>query len=155
MRPAELLNHVWKKLLEVKTLSFSAQSKAIHKSGWDGVGKGQVNVNVQSDTVIIFNEKGVWISSEGKEFDFHNIFRWNLERSKKVITLEHLRFGEKNPVFLFHLAPIDENMLESVGAHVCREDIYLGTVWCDHRSMHFNWRVLGPKKNEEIIYLYS
>jgi hypothetical protein len=76
-------------------------------------------------------------------------------KSQGVITLEHLRFGIKHPVYLFTLVPQDEKTLESQEPHICKEDSYFGKVRCDNHFIQLNWRVIGPKKNEEIDYLYT
>ncbi len=146
---------IWEKLSIIKKLSFSAISQNGSHTGWNGVGRGEVLCQKQSDHVIIFVENGSWISKEGKEFTFKNTFRWSLDRFQNLITLEHLRFGELNPVFLFHLAETADEILESVNSHVCNEDTYLGQVRCLDNFVKLNWRIIGPKKNEEIDYLYT
>lgn len=95
------------------------------------------------------------MSEENKRFDFSNVFPWSLKAESGVITLEHLRFGAQNPVFLFSLIPVDAHTLESLDSHVCNQDSYFGQVRCDKHFVQFNWRIIGPKKNEEIDYLYT
>ena len=94
-------------------------------------------------------------SSKDKKFEFSNVFRWTLDRSAGVISLEHLRRGADHPVFLFHLAPSSKHSLSSVDSHLCEGDAYFGQVHFDRYSLRLNWRVIGPKKNEEIDYYYS
>lgn len=150
-----LVINVWNKLTNIKNLSFSANSQGQGSSGWNGIGKGKVQVRRHNDNTIVFDENGSWMSREGNEFTFTNVFRWTLDRFQNLVTLEHLRFGENNPVFLFHLTQIDEETLESVSSYICKEDTYLGQVRCDDYSIKFNWRIIGPKKNEEIEYIYQ
>lgn len=152
---ANLVFNVWNKLANIKNLSFTANSQGQGITGWSGIGKGKVQVRLQNDTTTVFDESGSWMSREGTEFTFTNVFRWTLDRFQNLITLEHLRFGENNPVFLFHLTQIDEDTLESVSSYICKEDTYLGQVRCDDYSIRLNWRIIGPKKNEEIEYLYG
>lgn len=146
---------VWEKLSTISKLSFSAVSQNRCHTGWNGVGKGEVQCQKQDDHVIIFVENGSWISKEGKEFTFTNTFRWTLDRFQNLVTLEHLRFGELNPVFLFHLAQTGDEILESISSHVCNDDTYLGQVRCLDQFVKLNWRIIGPKKNEEIDYVYT
>ena len=146
---------LWQKLREIKTMSFCAKSKSVSPSGWNGIGKGQVEVKSQDEKTLVFHERGSWNSEENKRFDFSNIFRWILKAEDGVITLEHLRFGAQNPVFLFSLVPIDAHTLESLDAHICNQDSYFGQIRCDKHFVQFNWRSIGPKKNEEIDYLYT
>lgn len=146
----------WNKLSAVQNLCFSAKSKSISATGWNGLGKGSVEVKQESPHLLIFHEKGTWISEENqKEFEFSNVFRWTLHSDKGAIQLEHLRFGFQNPVFLFSFIPIDAHTLESMDSHECKDDSYFGQVRCDKHFVQLNWRVVGPKKNEEIDYLYT
>ena len=89
-----------------------------------------------------------------QNMSFSNTFRWTLDRSAGMISLEHLRLGPNNPVFLFHLAPTGPHLLASVESHLCEEDVYLAQVAWDIHSIRLSWRVIGPKKNEEMDYHY-
>lgn len=146
---------IWEKLSTIKNMSFTAISQSKANSGWNGIGKGTVETKKQNDHAVIFVENGSWISKEGKEFTFTNTFRWTLDRFQNLITLEHLRFGEHNPVFLFHLAQSSQDVLESISSHICNDDTYLGQVRCHNQLIKLNWRIIGPKKNEEIDYVYT
>jgi hypothetical protein len=85
---------------------------------------------------------------------FSNTFRWTLDLSAGMISLEHLRQGLNNPVFLFHLAPTGNEHLASVESHLCEEDVYLAQVAWDLHHIRLSWRVIGPQKNEEMEYYY-
>lgn len=148
-----LLN-VWNKLANVNHLTFAANSQGSKNSAWNGIGSGNVEVKQRNSKEIMFYETGSWTSKEGREFSFFNSFRWSLDYFKNWIMLEHLRFGEQNPVLLFHLVPVDKETLESVRPHVCKEDTYLGRVTWSSHFIKLNWRVTGPKKNECIDYMY-
>lgn len=153
----QTVQKLWDKLRRIQTMCFSAKSKALGQniSGWNGIGKGSVDVKLEGENTLAFYERGSWTSEEGKEMDFSNVFRWTYQPSREAVTLEHLRFGAQNPVFLFSLIPVDENTLESIDAHVCKNDSYFGQIRCDKHFVQFNWRIIGPKKNEEIDYLYT
>lgn len=143
----------WKKLSEIQELSFIAKTK--EESGWNGRGKGIVEISEEGNNILIFQEKGAWQNKQGAEMDFSNVFRWTLDRNACVISLEHLRRGKDHPTFLFHLAPSSSRSLASVNSHLCGGDTYLGQVLFDTHNFHLKWRVIGPKKNEEIDYYYS
>lgn len=151
----KLLHAVWERLLQVKSLSFSAKTKSVGSGGWSNRGTGEVAVSVLKDDVIIFHEKGSWKDKSGQEIDFSNVFRWSLDRASNMISLEHLRHGFDHPVFLFHLVPAQKQWLTSVDSHLCGEDSYLGQVFCDKTILRLKWRVIGPKKNEEIDTYYA
>lgn len=145
----------WKRLGEVQHLTFHARSKSKDEQNWDGKGQGDVIVNKEGDNILIFSEKGSWQGKQGNEMIFSNMFRWTLDRFAGIISLEHLRRGFSNPVFLLHLAPVNKHILSSVDAHLCAGDTYFGQIHFDRHSIRFNWRVIGPKKNEEMDYFYS
>lgn len=141
----------WDKLARVSQLTFHAKSK--ESQGWNGKGKGEVLVTKENQT-LLFHEKGSWYGKQGNEVNFNNVFRWTLDRNLGIISLEHLRFGPDRPVFLVHLTPTSQNTLTSVNTHLCDEDSYFGHIFFDNNSLRLNWRVIGPKKNEEIDYYY-
>lgn len=146
----------WEKLAKIQTMCFSAKSKSMGQtSGWNGIGKGTVAAKLDNENTLLFQERGTWMSEDNKELEFSNVFRWTLQSQQGLITLEHLRFGAQHPVFLFSLIPVDTNTFESIDSHVCNDDSYFGQIRCDKHFIQFNWRVIGPKKNEEIDYLYT
>ncbi len=150
-----LLLAFWEKLKTVKQFTRLAQSKSTDENGWNGKGKGEVLVSEPTDTTLVFHERGSWQVKLGQNIDFSNTFRWTLDRSSGMISLEHLRQGPDHPVFLFHLIPTGNNLLSSVDSHLCEEDVYLATAPWDHYSIRLNWRVIGPKKNVEMEYCYT
>lgn len=150
-----LLNRVWKLLAFTTNLSFKALSQGPYNSGWNGEGRGVVSVKSQNDHALIFEESGSWISQQQQEYAFKNLFRWTRDPFKQIITLEHLRFGVDRPVFLFQLAPTSENVLESISSYICGEDSYLGRLSCLEDHVALKWKIMGPKKNEEIHYIYK
>ena len=144
----------WTFLQTVRHLSFSVKSK--QRGGMTSkMGRAEVQIISSSPTVCIFQEMGYWLKDQMPETTFHSSFRWTLDTKATLITLEHLRYGASHPVFLFHLTPTKPFYLETVDAHLCVEDSYLGSILWSSSTMHFHWRVLGPFKNEELIYSYS
>lgn len=150
-----LLHAVWKRLCKVKQLTFHATSKSSDEGGWNGKGKGQVQVTKVNDNVLIFQEKGFWQDRNGQDIAFHNSFRWTLDAIGHTISLEHLRHGIDHPVFLFHLVPSTNQSLASLDSHLCEKDAYFGQIFCDRHTLRLHWRVIGPKKNEEIATYYT
>lgn len=145
----------WEKLKNIDSLSFHAKTKSKEQKGWNGKGEGEVRVVRSNDNILLFHEEGSWKDERGAEFNFNNVFRWTLDCQAGVIGLEHLRRGLDRPVFLFYLAPADDRSLVSVDSHLCAGDTYLGQIHFDARQLRLNWRVIGPKKNEEIDYYYQ
>lgn len=143
----------WERLSTVTKLSFHAKTKA--KEGWNGKGKGKVTVTKRALHQILFQEKGNWQNNQAAEVSFTNTFRWTLDEINGLISLEHLRYGPDRPVFLFHLVPNGKYSLASVDSHLCEGDTYFGQIRFDTTHLRLHWRVIGPKKNEEIDYYYS
>jgi hypothetical protein len=144
----------WNRLKAVQQFTRTARARSRDENGWNGKGRGEVIVSQPTDTVLIFHEKGSWQFQKGQDISFSNTFRWTLDRHTGMISLEHLRLGPDQPVFLFHLTPTSGHLLASVDSHLCEEDVYLATVPWDRHSIRLNWRVIGPKKNEEMEYCY-
>lgn len=151
----QVLLAFWERLKGVSQLTFNAKTKSKEEAGWNGKGKGEVIIAREGNNVLVFNEKGTWQNKEGEEFGFSNVFRWTLDRQAGVISLEHLRRGPDYPIFLFYLAPSGKNSLASVDSHLCEGDTYFGQIHFDRHHLRLNWRVIGPKKNEELDYIYS
>ncbi|MCE5316433.1 MAG: winged helix-turn-helix domain-containing protein [Parachlamydia sp.] len=151
---ARTLFAFWEKLATVRQITFHAKSKS-EEIGWNGTGKGEVVVGKEGPNVLTFTEKGTWKGNQGGETTFRNVFRWTLDRNAGMISLDHLRRGEENPVFLFYLAPTSSSSLSSVDSHLCEGDTYFGQIHFDRTSLRLNWRIIGSKKNEEIDYYYS
>lgn len=155
MNKTQILLSFWDKLIGITHLTFHAKTQSKEEKGWNGKGQGEVNITKEGSNTLVFNEKGTWQGKLGGEVSFSNIFRWTLDRKLGLISLEHLRRGPDHPVFLFHLAPSGKHSLLSVDAHLCEEDTYLGQIHFNQHPLCLNWRVIGPKKNEEIDYFYS
>lgn len=146
-----LLLSFWERLKSIKQLTLYAKSH----TGWNGKGAGEVLVSKENETALLFQERGAWQMQKGEQISFSNTFRWTLDQSAGMISLEHLRLGPNAPVFLFHLAPTDGHLMASVEAHLCEEDAYSAQAVWDRHSIHLTWRAIGPKKNENMEYFYS
>lgn len=144
-------DHLWGELQRVQTVEFVTQGTSA--TGWSGRGKGTVMVQVPSPEVVVFRESGVWRPTGGSDLNFHNVYRWS--RLDKSIRLEHLRFGEDAPVFLFDLVPESDGTWLSATPHLCREDTYTARLHQEEGEIFLAWTVAGPEKAEEIAYKYS
>jgi hypothetical protein len=144
----------WDRLATVRELSFSTKSRQGREQTVK-IGKAEVDVLKTSSTVLVFQEKGYWFRDQIPETAFNNSFRWTLDINASLITLEHLRYGSSRPVFLFHLTPTDPFTLEAVDAHLCAADTYLGSIIWNPTHINFHWRIIGPLKNDELVYHYT
>lgn len=131
-------------------MSFIA--KSARAEGWNGTGSGSVVVHSSSAGTITFTESGVWRPEGGRDLRFHNVFRWSVV--EELLRLEHLRFGEAHPVYLFDLAPVGDEEWRSVSPHVCREDCYAAGLTLQEGYILLRWVIDGPRKQETIEYNY-
>lgn len=154
MEAAKILVSFWQRLARVKALHIHAKTQSNEDGGWNGRGRGEVTIVKEKENVMLFHEKGSWRGQDGRETDFTNVFRWTFDRSAGVITLEHLRRGPNEPMLLFHLAPNKDQTLTSIDSHLWEGDAYFGQIYCDKHNLRLNWRVIGPRKNEELEYYY-
>jgi hypothetical protein len=150
----EELLKFWDKLSQIRHLSFSARSRKGEESIVK-TGKAAVEVLTSTPSVIVFQEKGHWVQNQIPETAFNSSFRWTLDTNSSLITLEHLRYGSTHPVFLFHLTPTKPFTLAAVDAHLCAADTYLGNVLWSSSQIDFYWRIIGPSKNDELVYHYT
>lgn len=146
------LQDVWQIIASVSRLEFEAKSSR-GELGWNGSGKGDVVVETAGHTVL-FTERGRWTPEGGGELTFKNIFRWMLKPDQQWIGLEHLRFGEDHPVFLFDLHVVGEGELEAVEPHMCVNDRYTGRLILKKKGFEMTWQIQGPAKDEQIWYRY-
>ncbi|MBS0624250.1 MAG: winged helix-turn-helix transcriptional regulator [Verrucomicrobia bacterium] len=143
----------WERLARVQSLAFLAKSR---HGDQQSIKEGQAHVKVSalSSDVLVFVEKGQWFQKDLAHTVFSNSFRWSLDLQSSLITLEHLRYGAQQPVFLFHLTVTQPHMLESVDAHLCAQDTYLGNIVWNQDQIDFHWRIIGPHKNDNLTYCY-
>ncbi|HXF29701.1 MAG TPA: DUF6314 family protein [Chlamydiales bacterium] len=156
----KLVQHFWGRLCAVKRVAFHASTKTKANSGkeslgWSGRGLGEVLITQQEKNVLVFSEKGSWQAKKTGEVNFSNTLRWTHDEKSATIGLEHLRHGWDDPVFLFDLAAFGRRTLMSLESHLCGDDSYFGHLFSDEQTLRLHWRVIGPKKNEEIDYCYS
>jgi hypothetical protein len=150
----ELIDLIWNQLLTVSRVTLIAKSRSKCTREWNRKGKGAVLVK-KEDLRITFVENGSWCGEGEQTHNYCSSFRWTLNRLEKMISLEHLRLGENHPIFLFNLVPSEANRLESLTPHLCGEDSYFGWLKYNPLFIQLNFKTIGPKKNEEIEYVYT
>lgn len=143
--PNKVLLELWNRLKKVKSFKLDVMSREEKKKG-----TGEVFVE-QGEGEIIFHEKGTW----SEEIGFHNTYRWKIDHEAGVISLEHLRHGKERAVFLLHFAPSGTHAFSSVDSHLCEGDTYFGELLFNTHYVRLRWRVIGPKKNEELNCYYA
>lgn len=143
--------NLWTQLARVRRVRIVARSD--ERTAWTGAGDGDVAVASPRGGVLTFTESGSWEPASAGATRFRNVFRWTLVDPERI-RLEHLRFGEARPVFLFDLAPGKEGSWRSVEPHVCGADRYRASIGGKHGALIVRWRVAGPRKEARIEYEY-
>ena len=144
-------NELWSRLTRIQTLRFESHSRT--GIGWSGVGRGSVELVQPQDDVLVWKERGQWQQNGGREIRFFNFFRWTKQDDQ--LKLEHLRFGEQQPVYLFQLKAVNEREWRDVEPHLCREDRYSVLLQIEEKCLKLSWTVLGPRHDESINYVYE
>lgn len=148
----EPITDLWQRLHQVRSLHFVAHSKSA--TGWNGEGTGAVTVTISADPVLVFSEAGLWVSAEGHQLRFKNVFRWT-RLTFDTLRLEHLRFGADRPVMLFDLMAIAPNQWRSIEPHLCGSDRYSAKLEVLEPHLCLQWTIVGPHKQERIDYTYA
>jgi hypothetical protein len=142
---------LWACLRRVRSLRFVARSG--RPGGWNGVGVGEVVVEPAGGTALTFTEAGEWRPESGRPTRFRNVFRWS-QTGPAAVSLEHLRFGPGQPVYLFDLAPSAGGVWSSVSPHLCSEDCYAAELRPHEGGFFLRWSIAGPRKAETVEYSY-
>lgn len=141
------------RLKKVKGYTISAKMNQQHIAHTKQ-GKAEVIISNHHPNELIFTEKGSWQQENQPEMAFTNSFRWTLDKKQSLLSLEHLRYGFDKPVFLFYLTVNSSKCLESLHPHICSQDTYLGNIQWSSKEIEFQWRIIGPNKNDFLTYHY-
>ena len=144
---------IWDRLSSVTCLQFTATSES--STGWNGRGRGLIQVDHPDEHVLLFSESGHWTPEGSGEIAFRNVFRWTRDPETPSIRLEHLRFGPDNPVFLFDLQPTTPSFWNTVTPHLCGNDTYDAVLHITSDALVMHWIIQGPAKNESLVYRYQ
>lgn len=130
---------ILEQLSYIKNFEFVHSNNA-HNSEWEAEGYGTVETELKELTLLI-HEKGKLKTVFNKEINCENTYRliWNKEDNS--ISLEHLRFGENHPVFLFTLKEAQPYTWKSAHSHYCDLDLYDAELIISDDKILLNWTV--------------
>ena len=126
-----------------------------HEEAKQNEGRGRVEVIRGQEGCLLLKERGSWKQPCNQTINFYNSYRWSFDNEHSVLSLEHLRYGQSNPTFLFHLVPSGDMELTSRDLYACENDTYFGQLYYKANFLCFHWRTIGIHKNEDIKYYYS
>ena len=144
---------LWDALTRTRTVRFEASDA--NGGGWSGCGEGTVAAECPAADVLVFREAGEWQPERGGSLAFRNVYRWTRTLGGDAVKLEHLRFGEAHPVYLFDLVPAGAEVWESVASHRCDADDYGARLRLNETGFDFRWEIAGPDKRVVIDYWYG
>ncbi|MED7820251.1 MULTISPECIES: DUF6314 family protein [unclassified Francisella] len=144
---------LFSKLAKINYFEFESSSGEKSQTGWNGYAKGSVITKVEQDS-IYFKEQGYFkLDKASREAKIENEYIWQKIDSNRI-RLFHARFGYNNLVNLFDLVPKDKDSWHSENQHVCVDDLYSAELSILDKSIELSWKIVGPKKNELIKYMY-
>lgn len=145
-----MIQPLWQRLGQIGQFSFAARNGAGSATDWNGSAQGVVQVQEQANGWL-FNEQGYYLTPHGKRIAMSNRFYWQC--NAQGILLSHLRYQQ--PVELFELQPVDSQHWQSVAPHICRADRYQAELVWQANGFSLTWQIIGPHKNEQIVYHYQ
>lgn len=149
-----LMVKVWDQLKSVKQMTLLATSRSHTSNLWSRKGSGKVD-SILDGNVLTFREQGEWTADDGLHMSYRNTYRWTWHWREEMLSLEHLRRGDRHPVFLFYLTEGEDNLLESLNPHLCGDDTYFGWMQYNPLFLQMHIRTLGPVKNEKVETIYT
>ena len=150
---AQEIQQLWDKLGKTNFLSFSSLSRP-GGTGWNGHASGNVEIHQHTQNQILSTETGNWHSQHHTRLSFFNRYRWTLCSGTNTIGLEHLRYGEHQPVKLFDLELEKPKHWVSREDHQCNFDRYSAKLTVSDAQINLDWQITGPQKNECVSYIY-
>lgn len=136
----------------IKHYKFIAASNK--DDGLNGSGHGTVSIETDPiNNILLFFEDGYFENTRGK-FKSHNIYRWAFKAFENCISLEHLRFGAENAVYLFDLVYDDNNLWSSQCPHLCDKDEYHAKMQLSDKAITLEWDIINKEEHIHIKYQY-
>ena len=121
------------------------------------LGQATVEVEHTQPTSVIWRENGHW-NQRFNFLNFTNVYRWSILENGQL-GLEHLRFGDQNPVRLVELikttGDYNSGIWRSVSPHKCGKDSYDLEFVINVDDLTLIWHIHGPGKNQTSLVCYS
>lgn len=137
---------------KLSRFEFDARSGEASHVGWNGHGEGRLEITQGNDCVRFFESGTFTVVGGSRSVPIRNVYRWELYHDH--IGLFHERRGVEAAVALFDLIPVSEDSLVSAEAHQCAADAYSARLVLTPGGLDLEWRILGPRKDERILYHY-
>jgi hypothetical protein len=117
-------------------------------------GHGVVEVSQLDGRIIIFEEQGVWTSPDHLNAAFRNVYCWSFHNEARTVGLAHFRHGWNRPVDLIDFIAIAPDAWQHTIPHSCGADLYSAQMHYSGCELRLFWKIQGPRKDQEIEYVY-
>ena len=114
--------------------------------------KGIIEEKRSAENSLIIRESGAWVFPDNKKIKGTNTYRLSAADDRNL-NLEHLRLGEKDPVFLLSFNKKGDNWV-CESPHICGADSYYADIKFSDDAMELEWRIKGPNKDMHIKTRY-
>ncbi|MGM8931253.1 DUF6314 family protein [Salinicola sp. V024] len=139
-------------LPKLSRFEFDARSGEASHVGWNGHGEGSLDIT-QEDNHVRFFESGTFTVAGGsRSVPMRNVYRWELFDNR--VGLFHERRGVEAAVPLFDLIAESDDTLVNAEVHQCAADAYSARLVLTPEGLDLEWRIVGPRKDERILYHY-
>ncbi|OLO07169.1 hypothetical protein BTW08_14130 [Salinicola sp. MH3R3-1] len=139
-------------LPKLSRFEFDARSGEASHVGWNGHGEGSLDIT-QEDNHVRFFESGTFTVAGGsRSVPMRNVYRWELFDDR--VRLFHERRGVEAAVLLFDLIAESDDTLVNAEVHQCSADAYSARLVLTPEGLDLEWRIVGPRKDERILYHY-
>ncbi len=117
-------------------------------------GSGTVSVEPFGGSGMVMRERGRWSGPRGSGAHFADALRWTLDTDIGALRLEQIRRGPDEAAPLVEFVDDGSGSLTPLAPHLCGDDRYEGAVRFVDGVVEVAWRVVGPKKDQEIVRRY-
>ncbi len=139
-------------LPSISRFHFTARAGAKSQTGWNGIGEGRVRATRSTGGVRFFETGSFTLQGQTQPVPMRNVYRWDGFDDR--IALLHERRGPESAVALFDLVADGVDTLVSASVHQCAADAYSANLTLREDGFDLEWRILGPRKDEHILYHY-
>lgn len=140
---------IYKRLCRVNkfTVEVTSENKLF------ATGEGHVNVENETPGIVTWREHGHW-DRRLNSVEFNNVYRWS-SLHRQALGLEHLRYGDNQPVQLVELVKNSSRLWVCRCPHKCGQDRYRLSLEIKDDELTMVWQITGPNKNQVSRVCYA
>lgn len=141
---------LWEKFSLCNYFKIQTRSLLLPHKEWN-FGEGYILQTWLSSSSWSIQEKGYWTNLSSRKLNFFNNWHWNIDSSTETVCIRRFRhFNSPVILSLKHSA----GRLISTAPYICGKDYYYLFIDLGLKKIKYHWKIIGPKKIDEIICLY-